>query len=301
MANSAQVQKLSHRHEAILHFMIANPTVPKWEIAAKFNVTQAWLSVVINSQAFQEAQAAYTDEAFHETVLPLRQKLMAAADAAVDRMNKLIPIETDLEVVRKTTDSVLEACGYSSPRPTAPGSTFNQQNNIFLGNASPEVLARARDRIGLKELPHVPEDSGDLSELDDSTSRETEHVAGGNSSPRRAGAAMEVSACVDGELVHDTDSLRSALVSGTEVHVESGGGGSSRADTNRAEGDSAISAGSGRERQPAGAPGEATRNSGGSISDSGVDDASLSGFRPTPSAAEQPSRGVEITVHGADW
>lgn len=148
MSASAEIQKLGFRHDAILHFMLANPTVSKAEVAIRFNVTSAWLSTIINSQAFIEARALYTEVAFHETVLPLREKMVHAADLAMDRMIQLTPQETDLDTVRKTAESVLGMCGFSAPR-VAPGSTTNiQQNNHFHGNASPEVLARARAAIG---------------------------------------------------------------------------------------------------------------------------------------------------------
>ena len=150
MAKSVQLKKLTHRHEAILHFMMSSPGVAKWEIAAKFNVTQSWLSCVINSDAFQEELALHTDIAFHETVLPLRKRMLALADKTIDRLNQLIPIETSLDVVRKTADSVLQAAGYGSPS-VGEGGVHNTQNNYFLGNASAEVLARARDRIGKGE------------------------------------------------------------------------------------------------------------------------------------------------------
>ena len=151
MAESASVAKLSIRHDAILHFMLANPTVPKGEVALRFNVSEAWLSVVCNSQAFLEARARLTDELFHESVLPLREKMVVAADKALDRMLTQIPVETDLDKLRKTTETVLQACGYSSPKgPPASPTTINNNTQINnFGNASPDVLARARKMIGV--------------------------------------------------------------------------------------------------------------------------------------------------------
>ena len=152
MAQSAQVAKLSIRHEAILHFLLANPTISKGEVAERFSVTEAWLSVICNSQAFLEARANYTEEVFHETVLPLREKMMIAADRALDRINALVPRETDLDKVRKTAESVLASCGFGTGnlRPTGPQALpgVNIQNN-FYGNASPAVVERARQRIGV--------------------------------------------------------------------------------------------------------------------------------------------------------
>lgn len=152
MSQSASVAKLSMRHDAILQFMLANPLAPKSEVAFRFNVTPAWLSTVINSEAFLEARAMYTDLAFHESTLPMREKLMVAADKALDRLNELLPNENDLDTVRKTAESVLSSLGFGSTSKAAPqlspGQMNFQQNNHFYGNASADVLARARERIG---------------------------------------------------------------------------------------------------------------------------------------------------------
>lgn len=153
MAQSASVAKLSIRHEAILHFLLGNPTVSQGEVAEKFGVTQAWLSVVMNSEAFLEARNNYTEIAYHETVLPLREKMVVAANKALDRLNLLIPQETDLDKVRKTAETTLQALGFG----TVKGSTVNNNTQINIGgNASAEVLARARDKIGVRNEPIRP-------------------------------------------------------------------------------------------------------------------------------------------------
>jgi len=82
----------------------------------------------------------------------MREKLIIAANKAIDRMNDLIPLENDVDKVRKTAETVLEACGFSSPKkPNGTSITNNTQINIA-GNASAEVLARARERIGHEPL-----------------------------------------------------------------------------------------------------------------------------------------------------
>lgn len=147
MSESASIAKLGIRHDAILHFMLANPTVPKGEVAQRFNVSPAWLSTIINSEAFLEARALYTDLAFHESVLPMREKLVIAADKALDRMIALTELETDLDKVRKTAETTLAACGFGTMKgPTAPG----VQINIGVGNASPAVVMRAKEMIGAR-------------------------------------------------------------------------------------------------------------------------------------------------------
>ena len=68
MAKSVQIQKMSARHEAILQFMIANPTMKMSKVAAHFGVTGAWLSTIIWSDAFQNQLARRHDELFDVAV-----------------------------------------------------------------------------------------------------------------------------------------------------------------------------------------------------------------------------------------
>lgn len=172
VAESASIVKTSIKHEAILHYLIANPTASMGEVAEKFNLSRSWLSVVVNSEAFQEARRNMTEQVYTDTVLPLREKMIAVADKALDRLSLLTPMETDLDKVRKTAESTLAACGFSSrqsPTPNGPVTQFNTQIN-YNGNASPEVLQRARDRIGqatpARRLPNGLEPPGAGGEID---------------------------------------------------------------------------------------------------------------------------------------
>jgi hypothetical protein len=279
MAQSAQIAKLSHRHEAILHFMIANPTVPASEVARRFNVTQAWLSVVKNSDAFLEARHRYTEEVFHETVLPIREKLMVAADLALDRMIELTPMETDLEKVRKTTDSVLAACGYTTGSGEARGAgpTHNTQNNFFFGNASAEVLNRARAMIGKpQEEQHVVEG----------------FVVDSEETIRRIG---DESGGV--ETIDSHDNIHGSipgLVRGDAIRNEEGSSGDPQQNNNELESinfrDGSDSSGAERELD-SGHPQGYINN----------DDQSLLGGRDATSYLKRPGGRVEVTVHGTDW
>lgn len=282
MAQSASIAKLSIRHEAILQYLLANPIVTMGEVAEKFGVTQSWLSVVMNSEAFLEARERYQEIAFHETVLPVREKLMVAANRALDRLNQLTPMEMDLDKVRKTAETTLAALGFGSPK--GPSTVNNTQINIG-GNASAEVLARARDRIGVPnesvrrlQLPNPRH------ELDTGTSELVEEQ----------GSLLDYT---------DNDDLhRVASVAGAEIRESRGAGEGSRRD----------SRGSG--------PSQGSVESGEQIPD-GPDEGPTSGLNCEPSReAERPSdspmpnsperlqerftppvAGLKITVHGSGW
>lgn len=107
------IQKMSIRHEAILDFMLANPLLTNAQVAAHFGVSGPWLSCIKHSDAFQRQLKEKQGELFVQGVVPLRTKLLAAADMAVDRMMELIPLEAELKTSQATAAMVLDRIGFS--------------------------------------------------------------------------------------------------------------------------------------------------------------------------------------------
>lgn len=55
MADSVQIQSMSHRHKAMADWLLAHPDAKNLELMAKhFNVSRSWLSIVMNSDVFKE-------------------------------------------------------------------------------------------------------------------------------------------------------------------------------------------------------------------------------------------------------
>lgn len=284
---SVQVKELSIKHEGILHFMVMNPSVPQWEVAQRFGVSESWLSTLSNSEAFKEAREQLTQEVIQQTVLPMRRKLVGLADKALDRMEELIPYETDLDRVRKTADSVLEACGFTAKKQPAVGQQ-NTQNNYYLGNASAEVLARARERIGRGALL---EDLNDRTAVDGVEAIPMDDPSG----EREAGGSATLEGENGGGTVAADPSVSGGyLGSGSEVHAGSGGRG----------GPSGDSQGTPRRAEESGfarTVGEGADNTGREKGYTEPAGAGLLDGGNTAEYAEQPGRRVAITVHGADW
>lgn len=54
MAESVQILSVSHRHQAIADYLLANPEMRKQDCAKAIGVSKEWLSIVINSDVFKE-------------------------------------------------------------------------------------------------------------------------------------------------------------------------------------------------------------------------------------------------------
>lgn len=54
--------KLNYTHEDCIDAILANPAITQTELAARYGYTQSWISLIINSDAFQAALAKRRDE-----------------------------------------------------------------------------------------------------------------------------------------------------------------------------------------------------------------------------------------------
>lgn len=145
MAESAFIQKVSIKHDMILDYLIANPTLKRTEVAAHFQVTSAWLSTIIHSCAFQELLKQRQNEVFSVAVLqPIRDKLMGAANMAADRLMEVLPFESDPKTLNTILDTTLSNLGFGQK---TVGTPVNQQNNFTI-NVTKDELASARALIG---------------------------------------------------------------------------------------------------------------------------------------------------------
>jgi hypothetical protein len=143
MATSSQIAKVSPRHDQIIAYLIANPTMKKGDIARHFNVTPAWLSTIIHSDIFQAKLAERQQEFFSVATAPIAEKLEALADLAIDELTDRVEVENDTAEVREIAKLALERLGYSKGT-QAPGAIVQNNFNLTL---SPAQLAAAREKI----------------------------------------------------------------------------------------------------------------------------------------------------------
>jgi hypothetical protein len=147
-----EIQRVSHTHNAIMDYMLANPGVNLGSIAAHFGYTQPWLSCIIHSDAFQSLLKDRQDTIFHHTVMPIREKMLGVASQALDRIAERIPIETDLGVLTKTASTVLDRLGFGTQQAAV---VINNTVNNTQVNTLRSELNDARALMGKIERPQI--------------------------------------------------------------------------------------------------------------------------------------------------
>lgn len=150
-----QVKKVSYWHESIVDWELQNPDKSMGDCALYFNVTEAWLSVIRNSDIFKEYSALRRGEHNENVSMSVIDRAEAVADVSLEVLEERIRNERrsiGLGIVNDTAAMALKALGFGQKQDSrAP----NTQVNIVLG-ADPELLARAREKMRLANAHSEP-------------------------------------------------------------------------------------------------------------------------------------------------
>lgn len=164
----AEIQNISHMHEQIMNWLLLNPGVPQKVCAAKFGITEAWLSSVIHSDIFQAQFKEKQKEVFGMVVQTVPEKLSALADIACEKLAEVLEKNQDKDYTLDAFDIILTKAGYG-----AKGNGLNAQNNTLnVTVVGSDALAAARQSMldrGSKPLPKtIDMDSIALPEVESS-------------------------------------------------------------------------------------------------------------------------------------
>lgn len=153
-APRVELQNISHVHEAIMNWMLANPDKSLKQCAAEFGYTQAWLSTMIHSNLFQARLREKQEHVFSGLATNINEKLVAGANMGMEKLVEHLEKSEDPKFIKETTTMMLDKLGFGASLRTgapAPGNVSNVQNNFYM--ASPADLAQARGRISGGVLP----------------------------------------------------------------------------------------------------------------------------------------------------
>lgn len=112
-SNSA-LAKVGHKHELIMHYMLANPEAKLGDIAARFNLSQPWLSTLIHSDMFQAAFSSVREGYYGELTADMKDKLQGLAHMSVDKLLEKVEVIEDPMALLKVASSALDRTGYGT-------------------------------------------------------------------------------------------------------------------------------------------------------------------------------------------
>lgn len=136
-----EIATITHKHNAIMDFMLANPAMKLGDVAAQFNCSQPWLSCIIHSNAFQARLADKQDAMFDALKFTLTDRMTAVAHDALSIVHTGLLASPNPDKALAVADTVLHRLGYAPQRAAAVEPV--QVVNNFVVNAADLAVARA--------------------------------------------------------------------------------------------------------------------------------------------------------------
>lgn len=109
------IDRVKYTHDAMIDLIIANPKIKQAEIAAHFGYTQAWVSRIFNSDAFQARLAVRKEDLVDPTILlTIDEKLKAIANKSLDILQEKLEVSNNPEFAKATAELSIKALGYGA-------------------------------------------------------------------------------------------------------------------------------------------------------------------------------------------
>lgn len=160
-----EIAKVRYTHDAIIDEILTNPAISQGELAKMFGFTQAWMSIMINSDAFQERMRERKCELVDpRLVATLEDRLNGVARSALDALLEKLEQHTNKTLPMKTMELIATAklgVGDRANRMQAPV----QQNNLYVV-ALPGVSADSNSwRASAQGLSPAPPPPGGITDV----------------------------------------------------------------------------------------------------------------------------------------
>lgn len=138
------IAKVRYTHDAMIDLIISEPTIKQNDLAAIFDRTPTWVSLIMSSDAFQarlsERRAELVDPAI---VASIQERIQAVAQASLGKiLDKLSgPLPSTDDFLIKSAKLATDALGYGARQPGG-GST-----NIAVVVQVPQKAASAQEWV----------------------------------------------------------------------------------------------------------------------------------------------------------
>jgi hypothetical protein len=143
--------RISHTHDQIIDWLLANPNQPMSVCAAEFGYTAPWLSTLIHSDLFQAKLQERQETIFGEVALSVKDRITALAHDSLRRLHEKVQTCDDVDQLVSASELAVKALGFGPTSVRTPGVTVNFQANVV----TKDVLAEARLRMEHREVKAI--------------------------------------------------------------------------------------------------------------------------------------------------
>lgn len=134
MSNLIQIAKVRYTHDAVIDEIIRNPAISQGELSKMFGFSQAWMSICINSDAFQQRLSERKAEMIDPQIIAsINDRLDAVARRSLDKiMDRLEGKDATSPGPVKTAELIQIAKLGVGDKNTRPAGPQIQQNNLYV-------------------------------------------------------------------------------------------------------------------------------------------------------------------------
>lgn len=135
------IARVRYSHDAMIDMIVANPSVSQGELAAAFGYTQAWVSRVMNSDAFQARLAERKGDIVDPVlVASVEEKLRTLASKSLDVVLDKLETTKSADMGLKALEISTKALGYGARQSNL---TVQQNFVVALPDKAPSEAAWA--------------------------------------------------------------------------------------------------------------------------------------------------------------
>jgi hypothetical protein len=122
------ISRVKYSHDALIDVIIATPGVKQGDLAKHFGYTQAWVSRIINSDAFQLRLAQRKADVIDPSlVMSIDERLKALADRSLSKLLDKLEVSENPDFMLKTAELATKSLGYG-----ARAQNVNVQQNFVV-------------------------------------------------------------------------------------------------------------------------------------------------------------------------
>jgi len=154
---ASALARVKYSHDAMIDHMIENPSISQTQLAAMFGYTGAWVSRVVNSDAFLARLAERKGDLVDPAIaLTLDEKFRSLAAQSLDVIQEKLSLTKNVETAMKALELSTKALGYGARQ-----QNLNVQQNFVV--AMPTKITTPEDWAAQHQ--HISQRSPKLAEL----------------------------------------------------------------------------------------------------------------------------------------
>lgn len=114
-ASSYDLRKVNYTHDDIISLIMAEPAITQREIAKRYGYTEAWVSQVMGSDAFQSRLAERKSELIDPIIVAsLEERLAGTVGLALNVIQEKLEAGRSAELAVKTLEIATKALGFGA-------------------------------------------------------------------------------------------------------------------------------------------------------------------------------------------